>query len=360
MELVGKHAPGAAEYVELLGMRPLLTEPGHMRLEFRGRASSLNPAGLVQGGFVTAMLDETMGTGGDRAARPGAHDPDARAEGQLPAAHPTGPARVRRARRAHGQVGRLPRGRRSRDDDGNLVATATATARVVKLGERGSDDLGRARARDRRAAVARARWRASVGRPAAGAIVTFQGTTRDVDSLEYEAYREMAEERIAAIVAEAIARHGLEAAAAEHRVGTRAAGRGERRGRGVRRAPRRGVRGRARDHRPHQGRGADLEEGGRGGRGALGRRDSPGKRCRIRTTAGAALGRAAAPDRAAALGRRRRGRARWRSTPRGASSSGAATRSCARQRRPRRRRRRSPSRAAQRDAARRGARRSAP
>ena len=58
-----------------------------------------------------------------------------------------------------------------------------------------------------------------VGRPAAGAIVTFQGTTRDVDSLEYEAYREMAEERIAAIVTEAIERHGLEAAAAEHRIG---------------------------------------------------------------------------------------------------------------------------------------------
>jgi molybdopterin synthase catalytic subunit len=59
-----------------------------------------------------------------------------------------------------------------------------------------------------------------VTRPAAGAIVTFQGTTRDVDELEYEAYREMAEERMAAIVAEAAERHGLQAAAAEHRVGS--------------------------------------------------------------------------------------------------------------------------------------------
>jgi MoaE-MoaD fusion protein len=63
------------------------------------------------------------------------------------------------------------------------------------------------------------RLSALVGRPGAGAIVTFQGTTRDVERLEYEAYREMAEERIAAIVADAIRRHGLEAAAAEHRVG---------------------------------------------------------------------------------------------------------------------------------------------
>jgi MoaE-MoaD fusion protein len=59
-----------------------------------------------------------------------------------------------------------------------------------------------------------------VSRRSAGAIVTFQGTTRDVDELEYEAYREMAEERIAAIVTEAIDRHGLEAAAAEHRLGS--------------------------------------------------------------------------------------------------------------------------------------------
>jgi MoaE-MoaD fusion protein len=65
---------------------------------------------------------------------------------------------------------------------------------------------------------------ALVGRPAAGAVVTFQGTTRDVERLEYEAYREMAEERIAAIVADAVIRHGLEAAAAEHRVGAVALG----------------------------------------------------------------------------------------------------------------------------------------
>ena len=55
--------------------------------------------------------------------------------------------------------------------------------------------------------------------PRAGAVVTFQGVTRDVDALHYEAYAEMAEERIAAIVAEAVERHGLCAAAAEHRTG---------------------------------------------------------------------------------------------------------------------------------------------
>ena len=55
--------------------------------------------------------------------------------------------------------------------------------------------------------------------PRAGAVVTFQGVTRDIESLEYEAYVEMAEEKIAAIVAAAVASHGLCSAAAEHRIG---------------------------------------------------------------------------------------------------------------------------------------------
>ena len=59
----------------------------------------------------------------------------------------------------------------------------------------------------------------AVARPAAGAIVTFQGTTRDVDRLEYEAYAEMAGARIADILRECVERHGLEAAAAAHRIG---------------------------------------------------------------------------------------------------------------------------------------------
>jgi molybdopterin synthase catalytic subunit len=53
----------------------------------------------------------------------------------------------------------------------------------------------------------------------AGAVVTFSGVTRDVPSLVYEAYAEMALAQMRAVVAEAIARHGLCAAAAEHRVG---------------------------------------------------------------------------------------------------------------------------------------------
>jgi molybdopterin converting factor subunit 1 len=56
--------------------------------------------------------------------------------------------------------------------------------------------------------------------PRAGAIVTFTGVTREVSHLDYEAYVPMAERQLREIVQAAIARHGLCAAAAEHRIGT--------------------------------------------------------------------------------------------------------------------------------------------
>jgi MoaE-MoaD fusion protein len=60
---------------------------------------------------------------------------------------------------------------------------------------------------------------ARVRDPRAGAVVTFSGVTREVSQLDYEAYVEMAEERLAAIATEAVARFRLCAAAVEHRVG---------------------------------------------------------------------------------------------------------------------------------------------
>jgi MoaE-MoaD fusion protein len=61
---------------------------------------------------------------------------------------------------------------------------------------------------------------ARVSDPRAGAVVTFTGVTRQVAELHYEAYVPMAERHMERIVAEAIERHGLCAAAAEHRFGT--------------------------------------------------------------------------------------------------------------------------------------------
>ncbi len=61
---------------------------------------------------------------------------------------------------------------------------------------------------------------AAVSDPRAGAVVTFLGVTREVPELVYEAYVEMAERKLAEIVAAAIERHDLTAAAAEHRIGS--------------------------------------------------------------------------------------------------------------------------------------------
>ncbi len=61
---------------------------------------------------------------------------------------------------------------------------------------------------------------AAVRDPRAGAVVLFEGVTRDVEELEYEAYAEMAAERIERIAAEEAGRHGLCAIAVEHRTGT--------------------------------------------------------------------------------------------------------------------------------------------
>jgi molybdopterin converting factor subunit 1 len=60
---------------------------------------------------------------------------------------------------------------------------------------------------------------AAVRDPRAGAVVCFEGVTRSVEALDYEAYVEMARERLAAIGSEVAARHGLCAVALVHRTG---------------------------------------------------------------------------------------------------------------------------------------------
>src|SRR4051794_13320817 len=56
--------------------------------------------------------------------------------------------------------------------------------------------------------------------PRAGGVVCFEGVTREVERLEYEAYAEMAEPRLRAIAAEEADRHHLCAVAVAHRIGT--------------------------------------------------------------------------------------------------------------------------------------------
>jgi molybdopterin synthase catalytic subunit/molybdopterin converting factor small subunit len=59
-----------------------------------------------------------------------------------------------------------------------------------------------------------------VADPSTGGTVVFIGTTRDVPSLEYEAYVDMAREQIAQLAEVAVADNDLVAVAVSHRVGT--------------------------------------------------------------------------------------------------------------------------------------------
>jgi molybdopterin synthase catalytic subunit len=59
-----------------------------------------------------------------------------------------------------------------------------------------------------------------VADPRAGALVLFAGVTRQVQRLHYEAYSEMAEERIARIALECLGSHELCRIAIEHRIGS--------------------------------------------------------------------------------------------------------------------------------------------
>jgi molybdopterin converting factor subunit 1 len=132
MELVGNQVPQLPGYVDLLGMRPLSAEPGHVRMEFIASEQFLNPAGLVQGGFITAMLDDTMGPAAIAQLGPGHFAPTL--ELKVNFLRPVGPGRlVADGRVVHmGKSVAFLEGSLA-DEDGNVVATATATVRVVKL-----------------------------------------------------------------------------------------------------------------------------------------------------------------------------------------------------------------------------------
>ncbi|HEV3283525.1 MAG TPA: cyclic pyranopterin monophosphate synthase MoaC [Solirubrobacteraceae bacterium] len=104
-------------------------------------------------------------------------------------------------------------------DDQTRLAPDDELALIPPLS--GGSPAARApRARIREEPLSLAALLERIGDPAAGAIVLFQGVTREIPSLDYEAYVEMARERIERILADCVEAHELTAAAAEHRVGS--------------------------------------------------------------------------------------------------------------------------------------------
>ena len=123
-----KPAPPAAA---LLGFRLLEvdTEQATIRIEFRAKQEFTNPMGFVQGGFVAAMLDETLGPALVATLPPDQFAPTIELKTNF-----VRPAKVgvlvgsgrvvARTRELAFLAGEL------HDEAGKLIATATATARI--------------------------------------------------------------------------------------------------------------------------------------------------------------------------------------------------------------------------------------
>ena len=124
-------------------------------MEFQATEQFLNPMGAIQGGFLTAMLDETMGPAAISALPAGQGVPTLELKVSFIRPARPGPPRRRRPRRAHGPVGRLPRvvarhRRRHADRDRDRHGANRPDEQAGELID------GRARSRNGGAAVARA------------------------------------------------------------------------------------------------------------------------------------------------------------------------------------------------------------
>jgi uncharacterized protein (TIGR00369 family) len=125
----GRAAPPPAAV--LLGWELLAVDPdeGTIEVAFTATEQFVNPVGVIQGGFLAAMLDDTLGPALVATLDPGEFAPTTNLHVQF--LRPARPGRLvgrgRIVRRASGVgflAGELV------DDAGEVVATATATAVV--------------------------------------------------------------------------------------------------------------------------------------------------------------------------------------------------------------------------------------
>jgi len=116
----------------LLGWNAAHAEPGHVRAGFQGKEEFYNPVGLVQGGILAAMLDGVMGAAAVSLLAPDETITTLEMKisymRSVQAAPLVGDGRVvHRGGSVIFMEGSLTA------EDGSLVATATATGRVIRL-----------------------------------------------------------------------------------------------------------------------------------------------------------------------------------------------------------------------------------
>jgi uncharacterized protein (TIGR00369 family) len=125
----------------LLGWKALTLEPGYVRVRYTARPEFGNPQGAIQGGFLAAMLDDAMGPA--LFTTLGAEDFAPTIEMKVNFVRPARPGTLI----AEGRVVHQTRSLAFLEgtlatEDGDLIATATATARIMmaagEVGENGA------------------------------------------------------------------------------------------------------------------------------------------------------------------------------------------------------------------------------
>lgn len=106
-------------------------EAGTLEAEFEGRPEFTNPAGNIQGGFLSAMLDDTMGPALACQLAAGEFAPTLNLNVQFFA--PAMPGKIRGIGRVARRGGGICFLSGELSQDGKVVAAATATAAIRKL-----------------------------------------------------------------------------------------------------------------------------------------------------------------------------------------------------------------------------------
>jgi uncharacterized protein (TIGR00369 family) len=123
---------------ELLGWEALSIEPGRVRVRYTALEAFYNPMGTVQGGFLAAMLDDAMGPALFTLLDEGQHAPTLEMKVSFMRPAYAGPL-IAEGRVAHkGRSVAFVEGE-LRSEDGQLVATATATLRIATANGNGSE-----------------------------------------------------------------------------------------------------------------------------------------------------------------------------------------------------------------------------
>ena len=127
----GRAAPPPS--AETLGFRLLEIDPelGTIRVEFDARPEFVNPMGAIQGGFLAAMLDDTLGPALVATLPDGSFAPTL--ELKVSFVRPAGVGKLIGVGRVVSRGGTIAfLAGELLTEGGELVATASATARIVQ------------------------------------------------------------------------------------------------------------------------------------------------------------------------------------------------------------------------------------